>query len=82
MKPSVTLHEFMHGQFTAWVGIIYYQMTIKKGWVSDFVKPNCPNSNFGKFCMCIGANNDDQIWFHIWVTLRNITKDSKLTGQI
>ena len=38
MKPGIALHEFIHGQFIAWVGIIYYQMTIKKGWVSDFVK--------------------------------------------
>ena len=41
MKPStcITLHELnINVQFIAWVGIIYYQMTIKNGWVSDFVK--------------------------------------------
>ena len=36
IKPSITLHAFVHGKFIAWVGIIFYQITIKKGWVSDF----------------------------------------------
>ena len=31
MKLSITLHEFTHGQFIAWVGIIYIKKNIYKG---------------------------------------------------
>ena len=65
MKPSPTLHEFIHGQFIACVGISYYKMTIEKGWVSDFSEPIWPNSTVSRYFMWIGANNDDQIWLHI-----------------